>query len=185
MASKPQDKNTAKLELFAARLKAAMSRRGAVLRNLSEVTGKGISTAGSWTQAKNWPEVESLEQIAAYLETSVDFLISGRPVISTAEVKREEISPSEIDSSPRSYEYPSPSGTAGSIRERLQKEFKELLEASGDDVERLGWISEQMRQHLAEPTHWGMPERVAQRVAERMARERAEKDKSAPERKAQ
>lgn len=59
-----------------------------------------------------------------------------------------------------------PSGPAAELRAELRRQFESLIDHAGDDIGRLGWIREQMHQHLAEPSHWGMKERILQEMLE-------------------
>lgn len=193
MKSQHQEQNRKPFDSFASRLRFVREKRGVSLGALAN--GKP-STAKSWESGVN-PRPDQWEGIASKLGVSVSFLFLGHPKTPedyafVAKYNDEIATFDALDGSRPAILVraadgvdPAHSGRAEDIQDRLLREFALLVDAADGDVARLGWISEQMRQHLAEPTHWGMPERIAQRVAERMARERAEKDKSAPERKAQ
>jgi transcriptional regulator with XRE-family HTH domain len=46
------------------------------------------------------------------------------------------------------------------LQESITQHMVGLLRAAGDDVQRLGWIAEQLRQQVAEPPSWGLHRRV-------------------------
>lgn len=52
------------------------------------------------------------------------------------------------------HEDPVPFSAAPQLREELRDQFAALLVAAGDDRNRLGWVAEQLRLHLAIPAHW-------------------------------
>jgi len=78
-----QPKKTEQLEIFAARLKAAMARKDVTLQQVAEACKVAVSTVGAWTQGMNWPKVTIQPALAAYLDESVEFLIHGISVSST------------------------------------------------------------------------------------------------------
>jgi transcriptional regulator with XRE-family HTH domain len=146
-------KKTEELEKFAIRLRAAMSREKerVTLQQIADACGVAVSTVGAWTQGKNWPQVEVQPKLAHYLKTSIQFLIHGIP--GEAEIT---YPPSMADRSPGvlESEAQSPYGSTEDIEHELQRALSALLKAAGGDRNKLGWISEQMREHLAIPKSW-------------------------------
>lgn len=67
-----------------------MSRRGVVLREVAAAVEKGVSTVGSWTQGKNWPEAESLIILGRFLHVSLDYLVSGTAVTAAGPTKKSD-----------------------------------------------------------------------------------------------
>lgn len=49
---------------------------------------------------------------------------------------------------------PSPSGSVAVIRRAAREHFEALLASAGNDVTRMGWIHEQLAQHLQIPAGW-------------------------------
>lgn len=74
-----QAQKTEILENFAVRLKAQMKRRELILQDVATRCGVGTSTVGAWTQAKNWPQVETLPTLAEFLGVSISWLVTGVP----------------------------------------------------------------------------------------------------------
>lgn len=62
---------------------------------------------------------------------------------------------------------------AGDLSNKIRAHVDSLLRAAGADVQRLGWIAEQLRQHVSEPTSWRLKERlIHEAVEESLARKR-------------
>lgn len=55
--------------------------------------------------------------------------------------------------------------TAQVMRGKIFQHMDALLKAAGDNVQRLGWIAEQQRQHLSEPVSWGLHQRVIEEAS--------------------
>lgn len=140
-----QAKKTELLETFAARLRAAMSRKGLTLQQLAERCGVAVSTVGAWTQAKNWPQVEIQARLADHLGVSIAFLYHG--ITESAEPPHAEL-PSVVA------EDSAPYGTGEMIAREIRRDIEALLAAAKNDPQRLHWVAEQIKAHLAEPRHW-------------------------------
>ena len=146
-----QVKKTELLEKFAVRLKAAMKRRGVTLQEVATHCEVGVSTVGAWSQAKNWPQVEVQPALAAFLQTSVHFLIHGIPE------KMENAQYPEVGAkaAPAVHEEEqAPYGTPAEIERRFRRDFDATVAAAEGDVQRLHWIAEQTKLHLSVPKSW-------------------------------
>lgn len=143
-----QAQKTELLENFAVRLKAAMKRRTVTLQQIADYCGVGVSTVGAWSQAKNWPAVEIQPRLAEFLQTSVHFLIHGIP----ENRETTEYPSSGPDAVVR--EDAALHGTPATIEHEIRREFQKLVTAAQGDPQRLYWIAEQMKEHLAVPKKW-------------------------------
>lgn len=125
-----------------------MDRRGLTLRQVAEGVGKSTSTAGAWTQAKNWPEVDVQPKLAALLGVPVQWLIHGIPPEMETTEEAEIYTPG-VSEAPAVY--PTPTTPEAIEARRLFEETFRLATASGA---RMGWLLEQLRFHLRPPAHW-------------------------------
>ena len=85
-----QARKTENLQKFAARLKAAMARRGLTLQEIANHLGKSVSTVGAWTQAKNFPATDLQPGLADLLGLSLTHLMHGISVAEETEAGRVE-----------------------------------------------------------------------------------------------
>lgn len=63
-------------------------------------------------------------------------------------------------------------GTSETITREIKRHIDLLIEASKNDVKRLGWIHEQLREHVAIPKNWVTNEEINRSVREERRRER-------------
>lgn len=80
---------------------------------------------------------------------------------------------------------PLPVDPVDELKERIYQHYSRLIRAAGDDVQRLGWIAEQLRQHVSEPTSWGMKERLLAEAIEARRRQEAGETQESQSKKAQ
>ena len=72
-----QHKNTENLKKFSLRLRALASRANLAQIEIAKRLDLPASRVGNWFQGKNFPKPQDQVNLAALLNTSVDFLING------------------------------------------------------------------------------------------------------------
>ena len=66
------------------------------------------------------------------------------------------------------------SAPSDALHYKIREHMERLLAAAGNDVQRLGWIAEQLINHVAAPSHWGLHEQIIREGLEKEARRKAE-----------
>lgn len=134
-----------------------MSRRGVTLQDVARACGVAVSTVGAWSQAKNWPQVEVQPKLAKYLHSSIAFLIHGiteepeLPAEKTEVPQAADTPPLVVNEGPQA-----PYGSAEAIERDLRKHFEEVLQDARGDPVRLGWMMQQLIEHLSPPKSWAV-----------------------------
>lgn len=145
-----------------------MSRRGVVLRQVADATGKGVSTVNAWTTGKNWPELGAAVTLCRFLDVSMDWLFCGQAVIS-----------GQTEST-------ASTGAAAEVRDSLEKEIWDyvegLLSAADNQPPRLGYLLESLRAKIPIPEHWAddVHDRVLRRVITRSKDRNEARNQSSP-----
>lgn len=155
---------------FGTRIAFIRAKRGL---SLAALAGGTASTAKSW-EAGSRPSPDKWEAIAARVGLSSSLVMMGIPRLRedydfVAKYQDEIGTPPSgmstdtagpgmvMEGPPASY---LPSGAGGlsdsalAITEEIQKRFYAVVSAADGDPSRLGWINEQLAQHLRPPEHW-------------------------------
>ena len=139
-----QAEKTENLQNFAARLKAAMSRRGLTLQEIANDLGKSVSTVGAWTQAKNFPATELQPRLAALLGLSVPHLIHGISVAEEMESGRVEEAAAPYETAPPARAGRAPQPTAGQCMNHLRQFLAHAEKSPGG----IGYTYHVLQKHL-------------------------------------
>lgn len=134
---------------FGARLERLIAQRG--LTKVDFAREYGISEA----QLHNWLKQED-PPLAKHWPKLADFFGVSREHIAFGD--SEKLEPSDRVEEPQSPYLPSGAGglsdSALAITEKIQQRLFEVVSAADGDPSRLGWINEQLAQHLRPPAHW-------------------------------
>jgi hypothetical protein len=95
-------------------------------------------------------------------------------------IRRRGVEPTSIEthevSSGVIVEEAEPGDASGELLTKARRHFEELLLAAKGEHQRLGWIVEQMTEHLAIPKHWRTHEEINRRARELAAARAGELD---------
>ncbi len=138
---------------FGTRIAFIREKTGLTLGQLSD---GAASTAKSW-ESGSLPRADQWEAIAARLGLSVSLVFLGSPkskedydfLAKYADELPPHKSEPEIGETKQA-----PYGTADTLRAEARRYFDDLLSAANDDPVRLGWLLQQMREHLRRPSDW-------------------------------
>jgi hypothetical protein len=106
--------------------------------------------------------IEELERMQSHhipvIPAPRSHLKTGGPVGTAGATVEETEAPYPADAVVEASELIEPSTHA--FQRTIRDHIEGLLRAAGHDVQRLGWIAEQLRQHVSEPHSWGKKERL-------------------------
>lgn len=136
---------------FGERLRGLIEQKRQSNRDFADAYGITESQLYNWLNREAPPLHKHWQKLADYFGCSVDYVAFGSPII------EERTGDMMVEERPGSY---LPSGAGGlsdsalEITEKIQARIFEVVSAAGGDPVKLGWIHEQLAQHLRPPAHW-------------------------------
>lgn len=134
---------------FGARLERLIAQRGLTKVDFAREYGISEAQLHNWLKQEAPPLAKHWPKLAEFFGVSREMIAFGDP---------ENLEPSGVvEERPGSY---LPSGAGGlsdsalAITEKIQARIFEVVSAAAGDPVKLGWIHEQLAQHLRPPAHW-------------------------------
>lgn len=136
------------MQNFGQRLRALIARRSLSPEQFWTEFGISRATYFNWIKReKPPPSRRHQEELQRFFGISPGYLLHGEP---------EALDQSKIGALIQD-EVQAPYGATETLAEEARRHLDELLVSAGSDPRKLGWIIEQLRQHLAIPAGWQNP----------------------------
>lgn len=136
---------------FGERLRGLIEQKRQSNRDFADAYGITESQLYNWLNREAPPLHKHWQKLADYFGCSVDYVAFGSPII-------EERTGDMMVEEPQAHYLPSGAGglsdSALAITEQIQSKVFAVVRAANGDPSRLGWINEQLDQHLRPPATW-------------------------------
>ncbi len=180
-----QEQTTEKLQNFSLRLRGLAEARNLSQADIGRALGIKWPAVGNWFQGRNLPKRQHRARLAELLGVSVDWLICGeekatevneegsvdyglsKKVLEAALARTLVVTQGHIPN-------------IASLEKSIRDAVEHAIAAAAGDPRRLGWISEQLAQHLSVPAHWKRIDAINREAIERAQEIRREMDHLRP-----
>lgn len=130
--------------IFGVRLRALIERKGVTQLQFAEEFGLSESQLYNWLKRTEPPLAKHWPKLAEYFGVSTNYLTTGTP---------EKIEPPRTGH-PESFDSKSQNSGESDIGERARRYFEMVMAVAGTDASKLGWVYEQLKEHLSIPRSW-------------------------------